>query len=114
MALCFELSMPSNNAWNGKWTGEGTCFAIIKNLGRSKKAKEKIEKLLKKGSWYYSFGDGWAAQVDVREIFGAEITAMRGKSQGFCGYNWMVDSILDYGEILNSEQRKEMASAAAT
>jgi len=22
MKLCFVLSMPNNNAWNGKWSGE--------------------------------------------------------------------------------------------
>ena len=25
--LCFTLSIPKNNSWNGKWTGEESYFA---------------------------------------------------------------------------------------
>lgn len=25
--ICFMLSMPSNNSWNGKWTGDGTKYS---------------------------------------------------------------------------------------
>ena len=39
--VCFELSMPSNNAWNGRWSGEGRCYARINNLGRTKKGEAK-------------------------------------------------------------------------
>ena len=48
MILSFELSMPNNNAWNGKWTGEGTLYAIVKNFGRGKKANVKAQQLLDK------------------------------------------------------------------
>jgi hypothetical protein len=98
--ICFELSMPSNNAWNGRWSGEGRCYARIKNLGRTKKAEAKAAKILAEGSYYYNFGDGWAARVSVREVSASEAAKIRRKSQGFCGYDWMIDSIIRDGEIL--------------
>jgi hypothetical protein len=107
MALCFELSMPSVGSWNGKWTGEGRCYAHVRSIGRGKKAKEKEAEILAKGSYYYNFGDGWAASISVREVTGSEIAKMRHRSVGFCGYEWMVDSIIEHGEILNSQQVEE-------
>lgn len=97
--VCFELSMPNNNAWNGRWSGEGRCYARIKNLGRTKKAEAKAAKLIAGGSYYYNFGDGWGASVSVREVTAAEAAKIRRKSAGFCGYDWMIDSIMCYGEI---------------
>ena len=35
--LCFILSMPKNNSWNGKWTGEKNLFARTKKLLKIKK-----------------------------------------------------------------------------
>lgn len=97
--LVFELSMPNVNTWNGKWTGEGRYYALIKNLGKSKSARELEEKILSKKSFGYDFGDGWFARIDVRRVSGREVTAIRKKSVGFCGYEWMVDSIVDRLEI---------------
>lgn len=98
--LCFELSMPSNNAWNGRWSGEERCYARIKNLGRTKKAEVKAERLIAGSSYYHRFGDGWVASVSVREVTAAEAAKIRRKSAGFCGYDWMIDSIVRNGEIL--------------
>jgi hypothetical protein len=97
--ICFELSMPNNNAWNGRWSGEGRCHARIKNLGRTKKAEAKAANLIAGSSYYYSFGDGWGASVSVREVTASEAAKIRRKSAGFCGYEWMIESILYYGEI---------------
>lgn len=104
MNLAFTLSMPNNNAWNGKWSGEDRCYAIVKSVGTSKKAREKYAPLIGK-SFYYDFGDGWGASISVREIVGREVTALRKKSAGFCGYNWMVDEILCHGRILTLAER---------
>lgn len=101
--VVFELSMPNNNAWNKKWSGEGRCYAVVKNLGKSKKAEAKAQKLA--GSYYYNFGDGWCASVSVREVTKEQAAKLRRMSKGFCGYNWMIDSILMYGEII-VERRK--------
>jgi hypothetical protein len=98
--ICFELSMPNNNAWNGRWSGEERCYARIKNLGRAKKAEAKAAKLIAGSNYYYNFQDGWGAIVSVREVIAAEAAKIRRKSAGFCGYDWMIDSIMYYGEIL--------------
>lgn len=97
--ICFELSMPNNNVWNGRWSGDGRCYARIKNLGRTKKAEAKAAKLIADSSYYYSFGDGWGASVSVRDVTAEEAAKIRRKSAGFCGYDWMIDSIISYGEI---------------
>lgn len=97
MILCFELSMPNVASWNGKWSGEGTLYAKIINFGHSKKAKAKADSLL--GYYHYHFGDGWSAGVDVKEVDAKEAGKIRRKSKGFCGYDWMVESIRYNGKI---------------
>lgn len=85
--VIFELSMPANNSWNGKWSGEGNTYTIAKSL-----SDRQFEEL--KERYTYSFGDGWIAAVRVREA------APREKpSNLFCGYEWMIDSILKHNII---------------
>lgn len=100
MILCFELSMPGRNSWNGQWSGDGNSYAKVVNFGRSKKAEAKAHALCEQGSFYFSFGDGWAASVRVREVDASEARRMRRLSRGFCDYDWMVDSILRDGFII--------------
>lgn len=83
----FELSMPSNNSWNGRWSGEGSKYTIAKTV-TEKKAKEL------KGYYSYNFRDGWVAGVTVRKAKPRE--KVTGK---FCGYEWMVNSIIWHNEI---------------
>ena len=120
MILCFKLSMPNVSSWNGKWTGKNNQYLIIKNFGKSKKATEKARKLLNvpaakrhaiddSGYYYYNFGDGWGAGISVSIIDSTESRRLRRQSAGFYGYDWMVDSIIDYGDIYDTEQRKEQA-----
>lgn len=97
MLICFNLSMPGVASWNGKWTGKGKMFAKIVNLGRSKNIKEKAEEIT--GYYSYSFGDGWVVGINVKKVDAKEANKIRRKSKGFCGYDWMVDSILRYGVI---------------
>lgn len=64
----FILTMPKNNSWNGKWTGEGI-YMLFHRLhldveNQSIKSKE--------GSFYYDFGDGWVANVEVRYVTPSE------------------------------------------
>lgn len=80
--VIFELSMPSNNAWDGKWSGEGNTYTVAKTLPNAK-----FDGL--KRRYTYSFGDGWVAAVRVREAAPREKATNR-----FCGYEWMIDSIL--------------------
>lgn len=117
MILCFKLSMPNVGSWNGKWTGESNLYVIVRNFGKTKKGTIKAKGLLNRktpqfasqpesGHYYYNFGDGWGAGVDVYPVDAKEAGRLRRKSNGFCGYEWMVDSIVDYGGIYTDEQRR--------
>lgn len=103
MTLAFILNMPGNNSWNGKWSGEGRLYAIVKTF-RGGPQECKAAELVAKGSFGYDFGDGWYARIDVRKVDSAEARKLRKDSQGFCGYDWMVDSILNYRKILRDDQ----------
>ena len=91
MRLIAQLSMPSNNSWNGKWTGDNRVYTKVFSASTSKKMKRFI------GSYRYSFGDGWVACVTVREAKPRERV-----SNIFCGYEWMISSIKVHGEIKSS------------
>ena len=110
MILQFTLSMPNIGSWNGKWTGKDTLYAIVRSFGRSKYSKTKADNILEKGYYYYNFGDGWGAGISVEKIDAKIAAKIKRKSSGFCGYDWMVDSIIDYGDIYDTTQRKEQAS----
>lgn len=96
--LSFELSMPNVGSWNGKWTGEGRPYIAVDCL--LKNDAEKARAILDKGYFYYNFGDGWSAGITVKEIPNRKTAAkMRKISAGFCGYDWMVRSIIKDMEI---------------
>jgi len=98
--LAFELSMPSNNAWNGRWTGEGTCYAIVRSF---RTGWPTVDGKSIPSYAHYAFGDGWAAAVTVREVDRIEAAKLRLLSQGFCGYDWMVESLIRTGAISPDE-----------
>ena len=80
-----ELTMPSVASWNGRWSGENDRHTIVV---KDRRAKELI------GNYRYDFGDGWSANVEFRKA------ELREKvSNKFCGYEWMVKSILENGRI---------------
>jgi hypothetical protein len=85
----FTLSMPSCGSWNGKWSGADKRYAIVRSF-----SAEKAKELLSAGSWSHRWEDGWCAGISAREVVKGE--RMR-KSDGFCGYNWMVANIVDHG-----------------
>ena len=110
MILCFELSMPGVSSWNGKWSGEDDYYAIVKTLRNTNKNQEIVERVLKNNYYTYRWSDGWCAAVEVKQVNSIEARRARKKSKGFCGYNWMVDSIIRYGKIYASHEiptRKE-------
>lgn len=109
MIIAFELSMPSNNAWDGKWSGADKRYVRVFNVGAAKKARAKWQPLIARGYFRYSFGDGWVAAVSVREVDTPEAKKLRKITAGFCGYDWMIDSIRDDGEIYGPTQPKAAA-----
>lgn len=105
MTLMFQLSMPNNNSWNGRWSGAGKFYAIFKTFS-GKNGGARAQELLNHRSFYYNFGDGWGASVAVTQV------QRRQQSDGFCGYDWMVDSILAHGKIMNDAQVKDYLALA--
>lgn len=123
--LSFELTMPNVGSWNGKWTGEDRKYYVIRKLDnkvadkimedsksrpiyQSPYSKDLIGYTPERKSYYYNFGDGWGASIIVERVDSREANRRRSKSSGFCGYEWMIDSIICHGEILNSNQRNEL------
>jgi hypothetical protein len=87
----YTLTMPNVGSWNGKWSGEGREYNVVRRYGAK---DERVSKILEKGSYYYDFGDGWGANISVERIAnGREAKKEKKKSMGFCGYEWMIDSI---------------------
>lgn len=99
----FILTMPKNNSWNGKWTGEGYLYAYSQVAFRRGKP---IYPNLKEGNFYYDFGDGWVANVEVRYVTPSESKKIMRKSKGFCGYTWMCDEIMKLGRIRTVTERR--------
>lgn len=91
--------MPGNNSASGRWSGDDRFYAKVINFGKTIKGAAKAQKILDEGNYCYSFGDGWMACVSVREVTGNESRSVRRKSNGFCGYDWMVNSIRYDGAI---------------
>ena len=93
--IIFELTFPNRGSWNGKWSGEKDTHIIVKK--DSQVLKDRIGK-----SYYYDFGDGWGANISVRKMNGndKEYRQLKKRNVGFCGYDWMVDSIIVYDEIV--------------
>ena len=94
--------MPNIGSWNGKWTGESNLYAIVRNMGRTKAAEEKAKEILEKKYYKYNFEDGWTARIDAKKVTAKEAATIRRISKGFCNYDWMVDSIIDNGKIIDT------------
>ena len=91
--IAFVLSMPNAGSWNGKWTGEGRLYARVKKL------KKEEETRLDGKSFRYCWDDGWTACICCEKVDAKEAAKIRKKSVGFMGYEWMIDSIIERGEI---------------
>lgn len=90
--IVFELSMPNNNAWNGKWSLAEELFVRTRD-------ERKVPKKVWNRNFFYSWDDGWTACVSARRMSASEAQKLERKSKGFCGYDWMIDSIIEHGEI---------------
>jgi hypothetical protein len=122
--LSFELTMPNVGSWNGKWTGEERKYFVIRKFENKTAAKimqdaksypiyegvftrTLVGTSAPRKGHYYNFGDGWGAHIEIEQVYAKEANKRRKKSAGFCGYEWMIDSIIRFDEILNSNQIKE-------
>ena len=97
--VAFELTMPNNNSWNGQWSGDKDLHVKFRKLGRGKAAHDKAKEIASISPQYYNFGDGWGALVKVYIVDTKKKNELAKRSAGFCGYDWMIDSILHFGDI---------------
>ena len=94
MILSFTLSMPNVASWDGKWSGQDPLYVKVVNFGVSKEQNARAKEILGEEYFHYNFGDGWSAGVSIKEVGSREAARLRKKSDGFCGYDWMVRSII--------------------
>ena len=90
--VVFTLTMPRRGSWNNKWSGDGDIYATV--LPNRKVPQQVIGQ-----SFYYRWDDGWTACVSVEKLDCKEANKIMRQSKGFIGYDWMIRSILKYGEI---------------
>ena len=96
--LIFTLTMPNRGSWNNKWSGDSCKYVVAKKF--SKKEFEALPDIVNK-SHMYSWNDGWTALVSVELVTTAkEKNSAIKNSNGFCGYDWMITSLLKHGKIL--------------
>ena len=99
ITLIFTLSMPGCSSWNGRWSGEDRVYAM-RHKFTSAKGIEQAQQILAREYYSYNFGDGWRAGISVKQVDSITAKKIMSKSAGFCGYDWMVESILSNGDIL--------------
>lgn len=100
--VCFELTMPNRGSWNGKWSGQDNKYYIIRKIHISHIAKFIPDG--KRDSYHYSWNDGWGANVSCEVIDSIEARKRRKISKGFCGYEWMINNIIEYGTAYGKEK----------
>jgi len=103
MNLSFQLTFPKVNTWDGNFTGSDKNYIIAKSV--SKIDYNRIMGQSSTKSFSYDFGDGWIAKIEIKKIDKKQVKNIQKTSDGFMNYEWMADSIINFGEILNDEQR---------
>src|SRR5690606_22351437 len=91
-------------SWNGQWSGEGRNYVIVRNVPSETVAK------WGRMSWRHGWGDGWCACVTARVMEKGE---RKPKSDGFCGYDWMVNNIIRWGTTQCQCDFRPMSGAQA-
>lgn len=104
--VSFRLTMPNVGSWNGQWSGAAKMYYTVRKCATDKFLKTDQTR----DSWHYSWGDGWGANVEAEIIDGREAAKRRKISSGFCGYDWMVDNIIDHG---NPKHLKDLPTELA-
>lgn len=97
--IVFELTMPNRGSWNGKWSGENDKHIITKSE-YDFKDKASLQRILETENFWYRWDDGWTACITVLKMSSSEANKLKRKSCGFCGYDWMVTSIVKHEKII--------------
>lgn len=94
----FCLVMPERDSRNPQGFRNGRNHLLVRAV------EDDLAKKLAGQSWLHVWADDRRAEVHARLL--AEDETLR-PSHGFWGYDWMVDSILQYGEICVPHERPE-------
>lgn len=101
MNTAFVLTMPGKASWNGKWSGDSSPHILVKDI------PAKVRKnLISRSPFQHRWDDGWVAQIDVVPM--SKVYSLIDKSTGFCGYNWMVESLIRFGSIYYARDWKDL------
>lgn len=106
MYLAFFLRMSSCPSWNGKWSGDGRRYVIVKHYTTAR-GKSRASEIAAKECYSYHWSDGWSAEVKVVQVDAQQARSLKSESQGFSGYDWMVDTICSYGKPMCDSEVKE-------
>lgn len=90
--IVFELTMPHAASWNGKWSG-----AERRHIRTA--YERHVPRELWNRDFEYQWDDGWCACVSVKRMPAREAAKLEKVSAGFCGYDWMIRSIVHKGFI---------------
>ena len=64
--------------------------------------REKHEAIID-DAYFYNFKDGLRAIVEVKKVPSKEAVKMEKASKGFCGHEWMIESIEKHGQIITED-----------
>ena len=103
----FLLSMPGRGSWNEGWSGSDRRYAIVRTM-TDEAATKLMGTDLGMKSWCHSWNDGWTAQVTARVVTAGERLK---RSDGFCGYDWMVTNILAHGNTIGAHVERSVRAA---
>ena len=73
--IAFIITMPNVGSWNGRFSGANKLFCVIKKITAAKE-KTRAQSLIGQ-DFYYNFGDGWGANVEVRQVSAEEAKKMK-------------------------------------
>ena len=90
--IVFELATMSMKERLRAWPENGQTHVIVKYDDEVPKRCLNV--------WYrYQDMEGELTRIHVYKLPSAKATSLANKSVGFCGKEWMVDSIIKYGRI---------------
>lgn len=96
--IIFRLTMAKVPTWNGTWSGADKVFV-------RRRLDSVVPASVVGRVFTYEWDDGWSVRISVEKVSAVEAIGIAKQSKGFCGYDWMIDSIIKYGEILDERAR---------
>jgi len=96
--IVFRLTMAKVPTWNGTWSGADKVFV-------RRRLDSVVPASVVGRVFIYEWDDGWSVRISVEKVSAAKAAGIAKQSKSFCGYDWMIDSIIKYGEILDERAR---------